>query len=257
MRSLLIRGLAAYDDAGEQQHNPRQLGVVGSTDNHTAAPGYVEEDQWQGSACGAGDFARAMTRIDWNPGGLVAVWAEENTRESLFAAMKRREVYATSGPRIRLQFSASTRHRDLSCSPDHGETDSIVTMGGDFADGRRPPQFRIIAHYDQVPLQKIEIIKGEWRDGEASETRHTIWSGHGDGKSICQTWTDPDFHPTAPAFWYVRISQQPTLRWSASLCRQYDQCAEYPQADQTIQERAWSSPIWFLPVTDGQPRPAG
>lgn len=258
VRSLLLRGLAAYDSSTGHQHNPLQLGIVGSTDNHTASPGHVEEDQWHGSAFGAGDFARAMTRVDWNPGGLVAVWAEENTRQSLFAAMKRREVYATSGPRIRLQFSASTGHTGLSCPPDDGETGSIVAMGGDFTDGLQPPLFRIIAKYDLVPLQKIEIIKGEWRNGEARETRHTIWSTTKGGKDICRTWADPDFDPSAPAFWYARVSQRPTPRWSATLCRQQGQCDDYPRADRRIRERAWSSPIWFYPSRSvGTEPPAG
>lgn len=112
-RSLLLRGLEA---SGEHQRNPLQLGFIGSTDNHTATPGHVEEDQWQGSAFGLGDFERALSRIDWNPGGLVAVWAEENTRASLFAALQRREVYATSGPRIRLRVAAEPGARELSCA---------------------------------------------------------------------------------------------------------------------------------------------
>jgi hypothetical protein len=256
LRSVLIRGLAAYQQSGGVRRNPLQLGLIGSTDTHAATPGHVEEDQWHGSVFGAGDFARVMTRVDWNPGGLVAVWAEENTRESLFAALKRREVYATSGPRIGLQFSAATGKQKQSCASWGATDEGTVAMGGDLTDGRASPQFRIVAQFDQVPLQRVEIIKGEWRDGAPRERVITLWSGPGEGKgagqgegrSICQTWTDPDFAADAPAFWYVRVLQQPTLRWSAVRCRQYGQCGEFPRADQTIQERAWSSPIWYLPA---------
>lgn len=248
VRSLLLRGLAAWEQSDHQHRNPLQLGIVGSTDNHTATPGHVEEDAWHGSAFGLGDFERAMKRIDWNPGGLVAVWAEENTRESLFAAMKRREVFGTSGPRIRLQFSAAPDGGGLSCMPDTVDPDTVVAMGSEFGAARVAPQFRIVAQQDLVPLERIEVIKGEWRDGEARETVIDAAPGDDLDERACLLWTDPDFDAAAPAFWYVRVRQEATPRWSATMCREHGGCGDYPGADRHIHERAWSSPIWYLPV---------
>ena len=248
VRGLLKRGLTAYAESGDEHQNPLQLGIIGSTDNHTATPGHVDEEHWQGSAFGFGDFDRSMTRLDWNPGGLVAIWAEENTRESLFAAMKRREVYGTSGPRIAVKFSASIDDGHLSCMDLNTDHTADVVMGGEFSRTSQAPQFRIRVHQDKAPLEKIEIIKGQLKGGEIQETRTTIWESSGTGASVCQTWEDPDFDPLAPAFWYPRILEVPTERWSAVQCRQKGRCEDYPEAVQTIQERAWASPIWYLPV---------
>lgn len=247
VRGLLLRGLEAYKNSGESRQNPLQLGIVGSTDNHTATPGNVVEDEWSGSAFGLGNLKRAMSLMDWNPGGLVAVRAEENTRESLFAAMKRREVYATSGPRIVLNFEASADSQGLSCEDTSKTPATAVPMGGAFSKPDLSPTFRIQAWQDRVPLEKVEIVKGELRDGKTHESVLDITPQAGIGKGSCITWKDPDFQAAAPAFWYVRISQTPTLRWSARMCREEGRCQEFPGADQTIRERAWSSPIWYAP----------
>ncbi|MEZ5557834.1 MAG: DUF3604 domain-containing protein [Pseudomonadales bacterium] len=244
-RGLLLRGLAAYDRSGAARRNPLQLGLIGSTDNHAAKPGYVDESSWLGSVFGIGNFERTMSRLDFNPGGLVAVWAEQNTRASLFDALKRREVYATSGPRIRLQFSASTDARPLDCSAGpHGD----VPMGGEFYAAAAAPQFMVHAQYDHTPLQKFEVIKGSWspRDGY-QESVTTIWEGKGDGRDVCVVWRDPSFAADQPAFWYARVQEAPSPRWSASMCERAGRCDEFPQADTQIKERAWSSPVWYLP----------
>ena len=246
-RQLLLRGLAGYDRSGDDRRNPLQLGFIGSTDSHTATPGFVEEAAWQGSVFGAGDFDRTMTRVDFNPGGLVAVWAEQNTRASLFDALKRREVYATSGPRIGVRFAASTADTVLDCSSWSDDPNSAVPMGGDFSSTRRAPQFLIQAQYDQTPLQTIEVIKGVWKDGEYRESVTSAWENEGTGKDVCLVWQDPAFATDAPAFWYVRVLEAASPRWSAHLCRQEGRCADYPAADVSVQERAWSSPIWYLP----------
>ena len=246
-RGLLLRGLAAYEMSGEKNRNPLQLGLIASTDNHAATPGYVEEDTWQGSVFGFGDLDRNMARIESNPGGLVAVWAEQNTRASIFAALKRREVYGTSGPRIGLKFAASTSGEPLSCGNANSGENIDVVMGGEFNAGENTPQFQIIAQADKQPLARIEIIKGEWIDGELREKRIPIWAAKDSETSICQIWSDPEFEASAPAFWYARILEQPTQRWSAVRCKQAGRCDEFPDAVQTIQERAWASPIWFLP----------
>jgi hypothetical protein len=244
VRGLLLRGLAAYQ-LTEEKKNPLQLGIIGSTDNHTATPGMVNEDEWTGPVFGIGDFDRAMSRMDWNPGGLVAVWAEENTRESLFASMKRKEVYATSGPRIGLNFAAVTDGKPMGC--DGASSSGLISMGGEFSKTTRAPGFRVSALYDKVPLQSIEIIKGELRGGKLIETTIEIWNSQAGELNLCQVWQDPDFDPSAPAFWYPRVSEAPTPRWSATQCKLLGRCEDYPDAVQTIREQAWGSPIWYLP----------
>lgn len=240
MRGLLMKGLAAYKRSGKGETNPLQLGIIGSTDGHAATPGFVEEATWNGPVFGLGSLDRAMARRDWNPGGLVAIRAEENTRESLFSAMKRREVYGTSGPRMGLNFESDST--PLTC--ESGGKSAAVPMGGDFSEGE--PNFRLTAAGDQMPLQKIEIIKGTLDEGIYQEKVLTLWEGSAAEK--CIVWTDPDFSSLEPAFWYVRVIEAETLRWSAHLCRKENRCDEFPGADVKVQERAWSSPIWYLPT---------
>jgi len=239
VRALLTRGLGVYSESGI---NPLQLGIISSTDNHAATGGFVEEDQWLGSVFGIGDLDRTMVRKSWNPGGLVAVWAEQNTRHSIFDALKRREVYATSGPRIHLSLQGSKNALTCDMHDDDG-----IPMGGSFKNLGKAPQFRIQAMYVSIPLQSIEIIKGEFRDGELKETTIPVWQELKGGLHICATWKDPDFDLKAPAFWYVRVLEAPTLRWSAHHCRKENRCDEFPGAETTLQERAWTSPIWYLP----------
>ncbi len=245
VRNLLLRGLAAYADSGKAQVNPLQMGIIGSTDNHAGTPGHVNEAAWQGAVFGLGNLDRAMARRTFNPGGLVAVWAEENTRESIFAALKRREVYATSGPRISVRLTANTKGGKLSCiAEEHGGS---VSMGGDFNKALGAPTFKIHAQADQIPLQEIELIKGQYKNGKYEESVMTVWQRSNAGSDICQIWQDQNFQAEAPAFWYARIKQAPTPRWSANLCRKAGRCEEFPGADVMIQERAWTSPIWYLP----------
>lgn len=239
VRALLTRGLGVYSESGI---NPLQLGIISSTDNHAATGGFVEEDKWLGSVFGIGDLDKTMVRQSWNPGGLVAVWAEENTRHSLFDALKRREVYATSGPRMQVRLQGS--EIELSCDANNY---TGVPMGGSFKALQQAPHFRVQALYDETPLQSIEIIKGEFRNGELKETTIPVWQERKGGLHICMSWTDPDFDSKAPAFWYVRVLEAPTLRWSAHHCRKENRCDEFPGAETTLQERAWTSPIWYLP----------
>ena len=238
VRGLLKRGIAAYQRSGDSFRNPLQLGVIGSTDNHAATPGFVTESEWHGPIFGIGDIEATMTRIDWNPGGLIAVRAEENTRASLFAAMKRREVYATSGPRIELNFEAGTSGA-LSCEAGHAQ----IAMGGEFTSG--VPSFRLHAARDRTPLARIEIVKGSLVNGSFAETVTTLWEGR--ASQQCLTWQDATFAADAPAFWYVRVLEAPTPRWSAYHCQRAERCDDFPDADRSGQERAWSSPIWYLP----------
>jgi hypothetical protein len=245
-RGLLRRGLLARARTGQ---NPLQVGFVGSTDTHTGLGGFVDEAQWQGSVFGMGDFQRNMGRLGFNPGGIVGVWAEQNTRESLFAALKRREVYATSGPRIALRFHASAGPGGLSCEgPAPGSrTGKAVPMGGMLNAAGRSPEFRIEATADKAPIARIEIVKGETRKGDFRETVETVWSREGGGTHACVIWKDKAFDRGEGVFWYPRVIEVPTPRWSAVHCRREGKCAEFPGADRTIEERAWGSPIWYAP----------
>ena len=239
VRALLTRGLGVYSESGI---NPLQIGIIGSTDNHAATGGFADEDQWLGSVFGIGDIDRAMTRLHWNPGGIVGVWAEENTRSAIFDALKAREVFATSGPRIQVKLEASAN--SLSCEVNSG---GITPMGGEMTKLADGPSFRVQALYDSTPLESIEVIKGELRNGQLREQTIGVWQKPSGDLDVCITWKDPDFDSKAPAFWYARVLEAPTLRWSAHHCRRENRCGDFPGAETTIQERAWSSPIWYLP----------
>lgn len=247
-RGLLRRGVIAQKTRGA---NPLQVGFIGSTDAHTGLGGFVDEAQWQGSVFGIGNFERNMSRVGFNPGGIVGVWAEQNTRDSLFAALKRREVYATSGPRIRLRVHAAASNDGLSCDrPDTKAVNRRATpMGGALTRPGSAPVFRIEAVADQTPLARIEIVKGSTRDGGAFEERvDTVWRGAKDGRRACVIWRDDRFDARQGAYWFARVIEAPTPRWSSIHCRREGRCAEFPGADTTVEERAWGSPIWYAPA---------
>ena len=197
-----------------------------------------------GSVFGLGNLDRTMTRVSWNPGGLAAVRAEQNTRASLFAAMKRREVYATSGPRITMNFTASSA--PLACDS-KTPAGKIISMGGEFSKTSNAPHFRIDALYDRTPIQSIEIVKGELVNGRLEESLIEVWRSNSGSLNVCATWEDLSFNQTSPAFWYARVIEAPSPRWSAYHCKEAGRCDEFPEAQRTVQERAWASPIWYLP----------
>jgi len=241
-RGLLGRGLGAFVATGGRV-NPLELGVVGSTDTHHGTAGMVDEHDWQGGIASLGlDDAARLGQLGYNPGGLVAVWAKENTRGALFDAMARRETYATSGPRIELRFGAGTS--DL-CTDARADLD--VVMGGRLPTGEHAPTFRLFARRDRARLARLEIIKGELRAGSVLERVITLAEEPG-RDVLCRSWQDPDFDSRVPAYWYARVLEIPTPRWSKHVCERAGLCGEFPAADVLIQERAWSSPIWHLPV---------
>ncbi|MEM0985064.1 MAG: DUF3604 domain-containing protein [Pseudomonadota bacterium] len=244
IRSLLSRGVAYVGEHGHTHDNPLKLGIVGSTDTHMAMPGEVDEEAFQGTVFSMGNVETTLSQPQFNPGGITGVWAEENTREAIFAALQRREVYATSGPRIRLRFSASTDGEPLACKPgDRGN----VAMGSEFASSSAPPQFAIEVEADRAPLHKVDVIKASWSNGDLKETVIPVWQAEpGSDRSACITWSDPDFDPTAPAVWYTRVMEAKTRRWSSFMCERADNCDDFAGVDRTIQERAWSSPIWHI-----------
>lgn len=293
VRQALADGLALEQQLGV---NPYQMGVIGSTDTHLGAPGAADEEPFLGHG-GAGVPARTEVppglpdKLEYNPGGLAVVWAEENSRDSIFAAMRRREAYATSGPRISSRFFAGWNYpQDLCESSDRIARAYAegVPMGGELlgpGDGHSP-SFLIAASKDPgtqdapgMPLQRVQLIKG-WVD-EAGETHHQVIDVAGDagnGASVdlktcqpqgegaaqlCSVWRDPAFDPQQPAFYYTRVVENPSCRWSQRQCvaagvdcddpttigKGYAGCCSADHQP-VIQERAWSSAIWYKPSAD-------
>ncbi len=283
VRDALGQGLRFQASLGA---NPFAYGFVASTDTHLATPGAVEDDTFQGHG-GAGSGARerlpaGLTDNVWlNPGGLAVLWAEENRREALFDAMRRREAYGTSGSRIVLRFfGGADLPADLCSQPNFVEQGYAlgVPMGGELASSTSAPRFGVYAMRDPgtaevpgVPLQRIQIIKG-WLDGDA--VRYAIYDAAGGDNDasvdpsscersggghdeLCGVWTDPNFDPNQHAFYYARVLENPSCRWHALSCSRagvtcigaiadkpdFAGCCDesYPKVQQ---ERAWSSPIF-------------
>ena len=285
LRPALRRGLALERASGV---NPYQLGLIGSTDSHTAMAS-AEEDNFHGKL--ATDSIPANKQNQWgknnsvsgwdmSASGLAAVWAQDNTRESILAAMKRREVYATSGPRIGVQFFAGwgLSEADTGAEDLYAQAVSVgVPMGGEIdasPDGASALGFIVQATRDPVGanLDRIQIVKG-WIDaqGETHEKVFDIaWSGEdrqgADGSlapvgntvdstratytndigapQLVAAWQDPEFDPGQSAFYYARVLQIPTPRHSLydALALQQEHAADKPDS---IQERAYTSPIWY------------
>lgn len=237
-RSLVGRGLAFPGEAA-----PLRMGFIGSTDTHAATPGYVDEHVWSGSVLAGSGFEGAMLRKNWSAGGLVGVWAKENTRESIFDALHRREAYATSGPRIGLRFGADSEKSD-SCETH--EWRPIVTMG-QVTEFKTPPTFAVQVQTDTAPIATVEMVKITRANGIVEEQVIPIWVESQASMTHCVSWQDANFDPAVPTLWYPRVRQQATPRWSAVQCAKAGRCDEFPDVNVDIQERAWGSPIWHLP----------
>ncbi|MDV6249794.1 DUF3604 domain-containing protein [Vibrio sp. EA2] len=290
-REALKNGLKLEEQFGT---NPFKFGLVGSTDDHTGISS-AEENNFFGkfptsepgperSTGNAFDFD-GRTVKDWKLGasGLTAVWAEENTRASIWDAMKRKEVYATTGTRMFVRFFGGWDFKPedtLSRNPGTIGYAKGVPMGGDLTtpdNGSKAPSFLVAALKDSFSgnLDRIQIIKG-WLDksGKPQEQIYNVvWSGdrkldkNGKLPSIGNTvdvdnatwtntigapelitvWQDPDFDPNLKAFYYARVIEIPTPRWTA-----YDKAyfADSKFADDvpmTLSERAYTSPIWYTP----------
>jgi hypothetical protein len=290
LRSALKEGLRLEQQLGA---NPFKYGLIGSTDTHLGTPGRASEEGYPGHG-GAGGGARTDVpvglpdRIENSPGGLAVLWAEENTRESLFAAMRRREAYATSGTRPVVRFFGGWNLPQNQCDSDFVQTGYAagVPMGGDLppAPAAAKPRFAVSALRDPgmdgepvEPLQRIQIIKG-WvtasgakqeqvfeiagdPDNGASVDPATCETSGNGYASLCAVWEDADFDPAEHAFYYARVLENPGCRWSTRQCvaagidcsnpdavpEAFADCcnAAYPK---TIQERAWTSPIWYRPA---------
>ena len=261
----------------EAEHgvNPFKYGVIAATDDHSTRPGAVDEQTFV-----TGMGSRPSPHVA-NPGGLAGVWAEANTREAIFDALRRREAFGTSGPRIRVRFFGGWRYgADLHTRRDLVETayGDGVPMGADLPQppsGAPAPRFVVWATKDagSANLQKVQIIKG-WSDGEetfeqvydvvcadglepGSSTHRCADNGarvdlsdcsYSDGvgaPELSTTWTDPQFDPALRAFYYVRVLENPTCRWSTHRALAQGTPVFEPAV---IKERAWSSPIWYTPA---------
>ena len=285
-RSALLRGLTLEEQLGT---NPFKLGFIGSSDSHTGLTN-VEEDNFMGKTVrDTLPSERANTpqtsffhSWEMSASGIAAVWAEENNRESIFAAFKRKEVYGTSGTRISLRVFGgfNFRNRDTrSESLVEAGYDRGVPMGGDLTAAPRNKAPGLLIHAVKDPmganLDRVQIIKG-WLDDNGEQREivfNALWSGdrtldsNGNLPAVGNTvnvstaqyensigatqliglWEDPEFDPEQRAFYYVRVLEIPTPRHST-----YDTAAlgidvSTTLHPATIQERAWSSPIWYTP----------
>jgi hypothetical protein len=288
VRQALKDGVAMQDAKG---YNPYKTGVVGGSDSHNTGVPYRQENFFGGHASLDGELRERMagrnfTGLDVrleNPAGLTGVWAEENTRASLFDGMQRKETFATSGPRIRVRFfggyqygaNAATQADWVKAAYAKG-----VPMGGDLPPGgRTPPTFVVWAVKDPTSsnLDRVQVVKGWARNGQSFEKVYdAVWAGNrkrdplthqvppiGSTVDIAKAtytntigavelkgvWTDPEFDPTVHAFYYARAIAIPTPRWTTI---QAKEVGAPPPAivPATVQERAWSSPIWYTPGAD-------
>ena len=272
--------------------NPFQFGMIGSSDAHTALAA-VEEDNYWGKMVSHEPSPERASRLWGIPeaemnsamqlaSGYAAVWALENTREALFDAMRRREVYATTGPRIRVRFFGGWDYTADDLAGPHPALRGYqkgVPMGGELppaADGKAPVfMLSALKEPDGANLDRIQVVKG-WVDrwGEPREKIYDVaWEGERGpdasgrlaavGNTVDLTsasytnsigaaelavlWTDPDFDPAYPAVYYARVLEIPTPRWT--LHDQVRLDADIPPGTALVhQERAYTSPIWYRPA---------
>jgi hypothetical protein len=319
VREALLHGIELEEREGI---NPFKVGFIGSSDTHVAGGPFEESNYWSkagamdgtpqqrgsvplsaASATGAGSatpqpgqpgtgdlpdadgdgYADSYYHL-WGSAGLAAVWAEENTRDAIYDALRRKETFATSGPRIRVRFFGGFALPDGLAD----DADAVakayasgVAMGGDLAapsgGGARAPQFLLWALRDakSAALQRLQVVKGWVENGKGQELVYDVACSDGlapdpathrcpdngatvelatckitEGKGAGElraVWTDPSFDASQRAFYYLRVLENPTCRWST-----WDaiRAGVEPRKDlpPTIQERAWSSPIWYVPA---------
>ena len=301
-----------------RQGNPYKFGLIGSTDTHVAASSLDESNYWSKVGLLDGDsqnrgsvpledenveileeytraFSQPLSTVNFNQGeyantgftqwgasGLAVAWAEENTRESIFNAFRRKETFATTGTRIAVRFFGGFNLSSIDLDSESLVSDAYskgVTMGSDLLSVEgQTPEFIVWAQKDKngAPLQRVQIIKG-WVDMASGRPKEKIFDvACSDGlqpdpnTNICPDngakvnindcsissnvgsselktiWKDPEFVPENKSFYYVRVLENPTCRWST-----WDaiKSGYKPREDlhETIQERAWTSPIWFIP----------
>ncbi len=301
-----------------RQGNPYKFGLIGSTDTHVVAASLDESNFWSKVGLLDGDpenrgsvplkeenverldeymraFNQPVSRVSleqgeyantgftqWSASGLAAVWAEENTRESIFNAFRRKETFATTGTRIAVRFFGGYNLSSIDLNSESLVSQAYqkgVTMGSDLLHNENKiPEFLVWAQRDKngAPLQRIQIIKG-WIDNNSGRPKEKVYdvacsdgmqpdpttnrcpdngarvnindcsiSTNVGSSELKTVWKDPEFAPDDKTFYYVRVLENPTCRWST-----WDAIkAGYKPREglhETIQERAWSSPIWYIP----------
>ena len=301
-----------------KQGNPYKFGLIGSSDTHVVASSLDESNYWSKVGLLDGDpenrgsvplkeenvarleeYMRAFNQpistvtleqgeyantgfTQWGASGLAAAWAEENTRESLFAAFRRKETFATTGPRISVRFFGGYNLSSIDLNSESLVSEAYskgVTMGADLLNNDdQIPEFIVWALRDMnsAPLQRIQIIKG-WIDMNSGRPKEKVFdvacsdglepdpitnrcpdngarvnindcsiSSNVGSSELKTVWKDPEFKVDDKAFYYVRVLENPTCRWST-----WDAIKSgfKPREGlhETIQERAWSSPIWYIP----------
>jgi hypothetical protein len=292
-REALKLGLAEEARLGV---NPFKFGMVGSTDSHNAIPS-TREENWFGKIYfvepsphrrdgyfieSPVDPEYSIADVDLGASGLAAAWAVENTREAIWDAFARREVYATSGTRLRVRVFAGWDFEPAEVQrPDFAQQGYArgVPMGGDLLPGPKgaAPRFmvRALRDPDGANLDRVQIIKG-WLDkrGNTQERIYDVAVSDGrqigaDGRareSVGNTvdlatasytntigspvlsgyWEDPDFDPGLKAFYYVRVIEIPTPRWTAYDAKYFG--IEMPEGTaMEVTDRAYTSPIWYTP----------
>ncbi|TCN33358.1 DUF3604 domain-containing protein [Sinorhizobium americanum] len=291
-RSAYKNGLKLEKELGT---NPYKFGLIGSSDAHTGLSA-MEEDNFFGKTVPQEPSPHRMMEafvnntqtgvkiMDWevSASGYAAVWARENTRESLWDAMERKETYATTGPRMVVRFFGGWDFEGRDAEdrlPARIGYSKGVPMGGDLraAPGGKAPTFLVAALKDPIGanLDRYQVVKG-WldKDGNLHEKVYDVaWSGDrkpsGDGKlppvgntvdeanatwtntigapELIAVWKDPEFDATQPAFYYGRVIEIPTPRWTAYDGKRFG-VKPLPGTAMTITERAYTSPIWYTPA---------
>ncbi len=285
VRAGLKRGLQLEAETGA---NPYKVGLIGSTDSHTGLASAEESNFWGKSAMDSTPdatfipIAADMKGSDMSAAGLAAVWAEENTRTAIFAAFKRKEVYATTGPRIRLRFFGGWAFKSR-----HAKATRMVQLGYLFGHpmgsdlthgpGGEAPKFLMYAVKDPkgANLARIQIVKG-WVDADGA-THEKVFDvaiagtrqyddkrrampmapevdlttgkrpNTSGAPSMTAYWEDPNFNPTVRAFYYLRVLEVPTARHTLQDAIALGMDPNETGQPSVIQERAYSSPIWYTP----------
>jgi hypothetical protein len=290
-REALKTGLMLDEKLGV---NPYKFGMVGSTDAHTALPAVEEENffgkhsgvepgphRWEHVVIEAPDPKFTIKGWQQAASGYAGVWATENTREAIFDAMKRKETYATTGPRMIVRFFGGWDFDEDDTKtrlPANAGYAKGVPMGGDLQDApeSKSPTFLVAAAKDPYSgnLDRIQIIKGwlnedgkteekvydvVWSDdrkpgpdgklppvGNTVDVKNATWSNSIGEPEMIAVWKDPDFDPNKRAFYYARVIEIPTPRWTAYEAKRFD--IDMPdEVPMTTQERAYTSPIWYSP----------
>ena len=273
-RSALQTGMQLEQQFGT---NPYKFGMIGSTDAHNSLATTREEnffgkashlepekDRWEHEIIRSLSGDPKLTSYSYESigAGLAAVWARENTREGIFNAMQKKEAYATTGTRIVVRFFGGWNYG----TEDVYRPDVVsigyregVPMGGDLAsmpDGKKAPTFMVGAMKDPWSgnLDRIQIIKG-WIDahgrcrtpvGDTVDVENASYLNNIGDAELRAVWTDPDFDPKLPAFYYARVLEIPTPTWTAYDAKFFG--SEIPDTVQKKgQERAYTSPIWYTP----------